>query len=52
MLYTLNEMCRFSLYSTQTAEHGIAHTCPGASAEGAGRRGLGKLGRMLQEGML
>lgn len=52
MLYTLNEMCKFSFSSAQTAEHGTAHTCPDASTEGAGGRGLGKLGRMLQEGVL
>lgn len=52
MLCTLNELCRFSFYSTQTVEHSTAHTCPGVSAEGAGGRGLGKMGRVLQEGML
>ena len=52
MLCTLNELCRLSFYSTQTAEHGTAHTCPGASAEGAGGHGLGEMGRVLQEGML
>jgi hypothetical protein len=52
VLCTLNELCRLSFYSTQTAEHGTAHTCPGASAEGAGGHGLGEMGRVLQEGML
>lgn len=50
MLCTLNELCRFSFYSTQTAEHGTALTCPGASAEGtggvwSGENGKGAAGR-------